>query len=407
MTEQTTIEQAEKPANDITMLPPAERALIVLNSTKTEQDLRAMAEEAQAIKDVQDKPSRDLAHSVGMKLKKARTTIEKTGKAAREDATAFSKAVIDEEKRLKAIVGEEEDRVLGLRDAYDKKIEAEKEAARQAEERRVAEIREKIEGIRRLPMSLAGEPAEVIEAELLALAGFVPAEDVFSELTGEAEAAVKQAEAAMSDMLAQALAKELAEALLAEERERAARELAEKEAEAQRLQAERDAMAAELAAMRAQLAAAQAPQQQQQPEPEPVVMGIDLAAEQDFSAIVELPVELVRETLAETGVETEPLAQDEPAPEADQVQAAPTPLPIRMAALATADQFAALADKVEACGFGPFASELRAVAYGLREGDHDAKIAAADHAALVDADNRLLDATVQAVDALNDAKLAA
>lgn len=403
MTEQTTIEQAEKPANDITMLPPAERALIVLNSTKTEQDLRAMAQEAQAIKDVQDKPSRDLAHSVGMKLKKARTTIEKTGKAAREDATAFSKAVIDEEKRLKAIVGEEEDRVLGLRDAYDKKVEAEKEAARKAEERRVAEIREKIDGIRRLPMSLTGEPASVIEAELQALAGFVPAEDVFSELTGEAWEAVKQAESAMGDMLAQARAKEHAEALLAEERERAARELAEKEAEAKRLQAE-------LAAMRAQLAAAQAPQQPEpepEPEPEPVFVGIDLAAEQDFGAIVEPPVELERETLAEAGAETEPLAHDEPAPEAEPTQAAPTPLHIRMAALATADQFAALADKVEACGFGPFASELRAVAYGLREGDHDAKIAAADHAALVDADNRLLDATVQAVDALNDAKLAA
>lgn len=42
--------------------------------------------------------------------------------------------MIDEQKRLIGITECEERRIMGLRDAYDAKIEAEKEAIRKAEE---------------------------------------------------------------------------------------------------------------------------------------------------------------------------------------------------------------------------------------------------------------------------------
>lgn len=89
---------------DITALPPADRALIVLNSTKTEEHLNALVVEAAPITEVNSPAGRDQAHALGMKMRKARTTIEKTGKTAREDAQAFSRAVIGEEKRLIGII---------------------------------------------------------------------------------------------------------------------------------------------------------------------------------------------------------------------------------------------------------------------------------------------------------------
>lgn len=390
-------------ATDITTLPPAERALIVLNSTQTEQDLRAMVEEAQKITAVQDKASRDLAHSVGMKLKKARTTIEKVGKTAREDATAFSKAVIDEEKRLKAITASEEERVLKLRDDFDDAVRREEEAKRQAEERRLAEIREKIEGVRRLPQALMNETAEVIAAERDALAAFTPDADVFAELVDEAKAAIAEALQAMSDLHARAMAQESAAALLAAERERAAAELAAKEAEAQRLQQERDEMAAELAKMRAQLAAAQ------QPQAAPAAAPVDEELSDDSAGAETETVDLVRDNGTvgfdfgePEGDFTHVEVIDAEFTEVQHTAPAATPFHIRRAALATAEQFSAMADKVASCGFDDFANQLRAVAYGLHEGDHDAKIAAADHATLILADERLVDATITCVDALRE-----
>lgn len=47
-------------------------------------------------------------------LKKARVQIEKTGKALREDANAFAKAVIAKEKELIAIIEPEEDRLAAI-----------------------------------------------------------------------------------------------------------------------------------------------------------------------------------------------------------------------------------------------------------------------------------------------------
>ena len=122
---------------EITTLAPADRAMIVLSSSTTEAQLRGMVQDAASITDVIDPDGREQAHRMGMKLRTARTTIEKAGKAARDDANAFAKAVIDEQRRLIGITEGEERRIMGLRDAYDAKIEAEKEATRKAEADRI------------------------------------------------------------------------------------------------------------------------------------------------------------------------------------------------------------------------------------------------------------------------------
>ena len=100
---------------EITTLAPADRAMIVLSSSTTEAQLRGMAQDAASITDVIDPDGREQAHRMGMRLRTARTTIEKAGKAARDDANAFAKAVIDEQKRLIGITEGEERRIIGLR----------------------------------------------------------------------------------------------------------------------------------------------------------------------------------------------------------------------------------------------------------------------------------------------------
>lgn len=428
---------------DITTLPPADRAMIVLASTKTEEHLRGLVVEATSVTAVIDPDGREQAHRLAMKLRTARTTIEKTGKAARDDANAFAKAVIDEQKRLIAITETEEKRVLALRDGYDARIEAEKEAKRQAEAARVAAIREKIDGIRALPLALAGASSDDIAAEKAALEGFTPTEEVFAEFTDDCKAAIAEALAAMSDLYARVMAQEAAaamvqaerlkleearrqaEAELAAEREALERQRAEARAAAEAIQAEARAEAKKLAAERAAFAAEQAEYRRIQSElmqaeeakraaAAPAVMfdgQISIEEQGDMR-----PGQVI--AVATAGSETEQ-ADEEAAPVASlfEDEQADTGIPasdapvadwtIRQAAIHTAAQFTALAGKVEQCGFGDFAVTLRTVANGLRDGSHDAALAQADRDALIAADTLLLDATAECIEVLSEQQAAA
>ena len=131
-----------------TELAPIERAAIALESSKTEQHLKALATKHQSITVVKDKAGREQAHGAYMELMRARTTVEKASKEAREDATKFSKAVIAEAARLVAIVEPEEARLKEARDAWDAeqaRIKAEAEARERA---RVLAITERIAAIK-------------------------------------------------------------------------------------------------------------------------------------------------------------------------------------------------------------------------------------------------------------------
>lgn len=401
----------ETQATDIAMLPPAERAAIVLNSEKTEADMRAMVEEAKTVTAVNDDTDRKFAHSVGMKLVRARTTVEKTGKAAREDAQAFSKAVIEVQKRLIAITESEEQRVLGLRNAYDAKLEQEAREKAAAEAKRVQDIKDKIAQIRALPLALATATAAELAAEWKALDDFKADEAVFAEFTAEAQKAAEDAIAAIADMHRAEEAREQAAAALEAERarlaevqrladEKLAAERAAMEAERAAFQAEKARMAAELAALKAAQAPVITPPVVVSGDPEP--LHDEPPAFVDSAWVADELVEPDDQSFYDEGA----VAWEKPA-EVVEMATAPTDFRIRRAALATADQFDAIASKTMLCGFTSFAGNLQDVARMLREGAHDEALAEADAAMLAEADRQLLDATVAAIEALEEQQEAA
>jgi hypothetical protein len=232
-----TTSQAEQ--NALTL---PQRAAVALGSSKTEIDLQELVKQSADIVAVSNMAGRDQAHRIGMNLKAARVTIEKTAKSAREDATAFSKAVIAEEKRLIEIITPEEDRVIGLRDAWDTQVENERQAKIAAEVARVAKIASAIEAIREGETDALRicKTAEETQREIEYVEKREITEAIYQERLAEAVALKETVLTSMRTILAGRVAAEAAEA---------ARIQAAKE-EAQRLEVER----AELVKLRAEAA---------------------------------------------------------------------------------------------------------------------------------------------------------
>lgn len=233
MTTETT---APETTSISTALTVQERAAIALASPKAEANLIALAEKSKGITVITNKAGRDECHTAAMAAKAARIAIEQAGKEAREDATAFSKAIIAEENRLVELIKPEEKRLIGIRDEWDAKIKAEKEAKEAAEKARIESIKGRIEAIR----------ANITKAAMLDAAGantilFLlekeEIDDSYEEFYGDAMEARGETIAKLREIVA---AKESAEAA-------AARIKAEQAAEAERLEAERKRLEAERA----------------------------------------------------------------------------------------------------------------------------------------------------------------
>lgn len=213
-----------------------QRAAVALGSDKARTELAALVKKSAAIKEVKNAAGRDECHGAYMALVKARTSIEKIGKSARDDATKFSKAVIAEEKELIGITQPEETRLQALRDAWDEARAAEKAEAERIERERVAAIGLRIADIRECAV-LASQCRTAAEVWTLIekLAG--DKLEGFEEFADEAKAVRDTAIERMTAIHA---------AKLAEEAE-AVREKAEREAEAKRLAEERAQLAKERA----------------------------------------------------------------------------------------------------------------------------------------------------------------
>ena len=378
------------------------------------------------------------AKEVRSKLVKLRTGLEAKRKEIKEPALRRAQAIDAEAKAITAAIKAIEDPIDAQIKVEEARIEAEKEAKRQAEAARVAAIREKIDGIRALPLALAGASSDDIAAEKAALEGFTPTEEVFAEFTDDCKAAIAEALAAMSDLYARVMAQEAAAALvqaerlkleearrqaeaeLAAEREALERQRAEARAAAEAIQAKARAEAKKLAAERAAFAAEQAEYRRIQSELMPAEEAKRAAAAPAVMFDGQISTEEQGEmrpgqviAAAPTGAETEqadeeaaPVAslfEDEPADIGITISDAPVAdWTIRQAAIHTAAQFTAMAGKVEQCGFGDFAVTLRTVANGLRDGSHDAALAQADRDALIAADTLLLDATAACIEVLSE-----
>jgi len=244
-----------------TALTVVERAAVALGSSKLQGELATLAKKSVDIVEIKNAAGREQCHSAMMALANTRTAITKTGKAARDDANAFSKAVIAEEKRLIDLIEPEEVRLRKLRDGWDEAREAEKRAKAEAEARRIAVIREQIDDIKMPAARLVGHCSFAIAAEIEALEVRDISLNRFQELTGEAEAARGSTLDKLRELHAAAVAHEAEQARLAAEREELARlraEAAKREEEAavaraaeeKRLADERAVQEAELRAKR-------------------------------------------------------------------------------------------------------------------------------------------------------------
>ena len=255
---------------ETTALTVQVRAAVALGSSKAEVELVELAGKSKSITAITNNDGRHECHTAAMTVKEARINIEKAGKSAREDATAFSKAVISEEARLVALIKPEETRLIDLRDKWDAQVKAKKEAAEAAERQRVEAIKARIAEFGAMVADAAMLEAHGSEQELeVALA--VEIDDSFGEFYDEAMTVKAAAVAKLREMVAVKTAAEAVAARIKAEQEAeatrlaaelremvavktaaeavAARIKAEQEAEATRLAAERERMAAERAEM--------------------------------------------------------------------------------------------------------------------------------------------------------------
>jgi hypothetical protein len=241
------------------------RAAIALQSTAAEAHLRELLAGTVGITSVTNRAGREECHKAAMAITKARTAIVSAGKTARDDANAFSKAVIAEERRLIGIVEAEESRLKGLRDAWDAEQARIREEAEQREKARIDEILCRIQALRDYPAAAATyslDRAKKLFFELQDL----EIDSTYGEYKEKALGALQDARAAVASIVDAKIAAEE----LRIEREAAAKaraELAAKEAEIaeqqRAIQAEKDAKEA---AERAERERVEAEQQAKQTE---------------------------------------------------------------------------------------------------------------------------------------------
>ena len=234
------------PATTALTLP--QRAAVALGAVDYEEKIKEQVAASTDITAVIDPAGREQAHRIGMNLLKLRTGIKAVGEAARKDATDFSKAVIAKEKDLIALITPEENRVFELRDAYDTKVEAEKQAAIAKERERITAIQADIAAIHDAPLELVGKSAADIQAAAATVTAIVVDKERFAEFEKDAAKVVAEVSAKLASLHAAAVANEEEAARIAAERaeltqlrEAAAEARRIAQVEAERISAERQA----------------------------------------------------------------------------------------------------------------------------------------------------------------------
>lgn len=229
----------------ITMEQRAQKALGLVNA---KEQLTELAAASAGITSITNKAGYDECHAKRMVLKNKRVEIAKTGKAAREDATAFSKAVIAAEQSLIGIISPEEDRLQALQQAWDDAREAERAEAARIEAERIQKQKDALAVITGSLSRLFGADVDTLDLAAQQLQDFDMGQfdDVFrpdaEKARGDALAAIGKArdERAALDMQAAELRRKQEEQ---DQRDREAAEQRRKDDEA--AQAERDRLSQE------------------------------------------------------------------------------------------------------------------------------------------------------------------
>ncbi len=147
-----------------TSLTVVERAKQALAATKSEADLKALAEKSVTITVITNADGYQQVHSARMSLKNMRVEVRNFCKEVREEATKFGKAVIAEEDRLIALIEPEEKRLAKLQDKWDADREAEEQEKINAEVRRVQDLQERVAYLRgNQTLSSMNDPALLAE----------------------------------------------------------------------------------------------------------------------------------------------------------------------------------------------------------------------------------------------------
>ncbi len=166
----TTDAGAENAGTELVHLTPEQRAEQALKFSTTREQLKALAATSTSLVKVDTDDNLAAAKAAKAKLQSTRVAIEKTGKAARDDANKFGKAVIAKERELIGLISPEEERLQGLIAAEQTRRDEAERAAREAEQRRAEAIRSAFERVRSLPALAATLDVAGID-ELIAEAG--------------------------------------------------------------------------------------------------------------------------------------------------------------------------------------------------------------------------------------------
>jgi len=239
----------KKTVTALALMSPEQRAVQVMGVEQTKVKLEQLAKESTTITSAEGKDNYDATHAARMKLKNTRVAIQKTGKDAREDATAFSKAVIAVEKDLIAVIEPEEKRLQALQDAQDAIIEAERAAIAAREAERVAAVERAIKGMRDCPLDVQFAHSSVIKAKIDWLSE-QDDESFEGEYLEQAQSAKRQAMAQLQHMHGLKLAAEANEEQLRKDRA----DMAERQAVLDRQAAEQAAAQKVIDDERAELA---------------------------------------------------------------------------------------------------------------------------------------------------------
>lgn len=229
-----------------TELTTVERAEQALGFADLKGKLEELAKKSANIVTITNKAGRDECHSRLMDLKNQRVAIEKTGKAARDEATKYAKLVIEKEDALVAIISPEESRLKALRDEWDDARQREREEEERKERERVQAMVDAIAAISAIPTRLFGASVAELTAAIDTLAAR-PMDEFDDVYIVTANKAVADTIATLKEARdkRQALDDEAAAVAAAHEAQRI-----EREAEEARLAAERAAFEAEQAAAR-------------------------------------------------------------------------------------------------------------------------------------------------------------
>jgi len=257
------------PASSTQLAPQSmeHRAQQALGLVNAKEQLTELAAASASITDITNKAGYDECHAKRMVLKNKRVEIAKTGKAAREDATKFSQAVIAAEKELIGIISPEEERLQALQQAWDDAREAERAEAARIEAERIQKQKDALAVITGSLARLFGADVATLELAAEQLVNFDM--DQFDEVfLPDAQRARTDALAAIEKARDERLALDAKAAELRrlqdeqEQRDRDAAEQRRKDDEA--AQAERDRLAAEAQAKADEEAEARRVQQQKE-----------------------------------------------------------------------------------------------------------------------------------------------